>query len=228
MLGKATLTMVTSSWTRAKPKLAARTVHQTFAVFMRPGSFSFWLRSCRKTGSHFSGSCSFPEHDLAGKPVPTFPDHALEPDAEGFRKGPPASRRNGHRATFRSTRDPSELEASVEKRGAEEASDMWPPFAPIETGAAERALPFLRGGERNAELGKKVPALWRYFARFFSEHEEAAILKLIGKRNGAPPAEMIVAGPCLAQLLWDSRATRRTISGEHHQSLDGLCDLRRC
>src|SRR6266566_6368527 len=43
----------------------------------------------RKTGTHFSGSCSTApaiqrpsssvlfEHDLFGKPVPTFPDHAL-------------------------------------------------------------------------------------------------------------------------------------------------------
>ena len=33
----------------------------------------------RKTGFHFSGSCSISclEHDLSGKPGPTFPDHAL-------------------------------------------------------------------------------------------------------------------------------------------------------
>src|SRR5262245_45835346 len=31
----------------------------------------------RKTGSHFSGTCAASAHVLIGKPVPTFPGHAL-------------------------------------------------------------------------------------------------------------------------------------------------------
>src|SRR5262245_18427504 len=31
----------------------------------------------RKTGSHFSGTCAWSAHVLIGKPVPTFPGHAL-------------------------------------------------------------------------------------------------------------------------------------------------------
>jgi len=37
-------------------------------------TFFVWAWSFRKTGTHFSGSCSRSfEHDLFGKPVPLFP-----------------------------------------------------------------------------------------------------------------------------------------------------------
>lgn len=139
-----------------------------------------------------------------------------------------AARRQNHDAGIAGPARPPELQHPVEERGAKGAGQMVAPLAPVEAGAAQRALLLRQRLRIDRELAKQAPALGTELEPCAAADQRAPLDQSLVDAHPYFAGEMIVADPGLSQgRLARTRASahRAGPEGYSHQRFEKLRDI---